>query len=123
MNQDTHSTSNSKDELINNIKEWVKLDTEINKFKSEIKERTNKKKQLTENLVKVMKTNSIDCFDISGGSLMYKQTKSKKPINKKTLLEALQNYYKNNPTIAEEVTQHVLDNREEQIRETIKRKL
>jgi len=38
-------------------------------------------------------------------------------------LASLQNYYKENPTIAEELTKHVLDNREEQIKETIKRKV
>ena len=114
--------ASSKDELVTNIKEWIKLDNDICKFKTEIKEKTIAKKKLTDNLVNVMKNNSIDCFDINGGSLIYKQTKVKKPINKKTLLLALQHYYKNDNTIAEEITQHVLDNREEQIKETIKRK-
>jgi len=113
----------SKDELINNIKEWIKLDNEIVKFKTDIKERNIKKKKLTEKLVTVMKGNSIDCFDVNGGSLIYKQTKIKKNINKKTLLSALENYYKNNKSLAEEVVQHVMDNREEQVRETIKRKI
>jgi uncharacterized membrane protein YqgA involved in biofilm formation len=54
----------TKEQLINNIKEWIKMDTEINELKAEIKERTNKKKSLTEGLVSTMKTNSIDCFDI-----------------------------------------------------------
>lgn len=70
-----------------------------------------------------MKGNSIDCFDINGGSLIYKQTKTKKPINKKSLLAALEHYYKNNKAMAEEVVQHVMDNREEQVKETIKRKM
>lgn len=118
-----NGSTTSKDELINNIKEWIKLDNEIVKFKADIKERSVKKKKLTDNLVTVMKGNSIDCFDINGGSLVYKQTKTKKPINKKTLLAALEHYYKNNKTMAEEVVQHVMDNREEQVKETIKRKM
>ena len=113
----------TKDQLVNNIKEWIKMDTEISKLKTEIKEKTNKKKSLTENLVLVMKTNKIDCFDINGGSLLYKQNKVKKPINSKSLLLALQNYYKNDPKIAEDLTKHVLDSREEQIKEIIKRKV
>uniref|UniRef100_A0A6C0E3D2 Uncharacterized protein n=1 Tax=viral metagenome TaxID=1070528 RepID=A0A6C0E3D2_9ZZZZ len=117
------ANSSSKDELINNIKEWIKLDNEIVKFKADIKERTTKKKKLTDTLVTVMKGNSIDCFDINGGSLVYKQTKTKKPINKKTLLIALEKYYKSNKVMAEEVVQHVMDNREEQVKETIKRKM
>jgi len=113
---------NTKEQLVNNIKEWIKIDNEITKLKTEIKARNDKKKTLTESLVSVMKTNSIDCFDINGGALVYKKNKIKKPINGKTLLTALQNYYKNDTKIAEEITKHVMDNREEQIKETIKRK-
>ena len=113
----------TKEQLVNNIKEWIKIDNEIVQFKQDIKERTNKKKLLTENLVTVMKTNKIDCFDINGGSLIYKTNKVKKPINGKSLLLALQNYYKTDPTIADEIVKHVMDNREEQIKETIKRKI
>ena len=113
----------TKEQLVNNIKDWIKIDTEIAQLKAEIKERNNKKKTLTENLVTVMKTNSIDCFDINGGALVYKKNKVKKQINGKTLLSALQNYYKNDVKIAEEITKHVMDSREEQIKETIKRKI
>jgi hypothetical protein len=123
MNDTNNTVLETKEELIQNIKEWVKMDTEISKLKSEIKERNNKKVKLTEVLVSTMKKNSIDCFDINGGALVYKKTKVKKPINKKTLLSALQEYYKNNSALAEEITKHVLDNREEQIKETIKRKV
>jgi hypothetical protein len=113
----------TKEQLVNNIKEWIKLDNEITKLKNEIKENNNKKKVLTENLVTVMKTNQIDCFDINGGALVYKTNKVKKPINGKTLLTALKNYYKTDPQIAEELAKHVMDSREEQIKETIKRKV
>lgn len=113
----------TKQQLVNNIKEWLKFDTEISQLKAEIKDRTNKKKALTDNLVTVMKTNAIDCFDINGGALVYKQNKVKKPINAKTLLNALQMYYKNDVTVAEELTKFVMDNREEKINETIRRKI
>ena len=113
----------TKEQLVNNIKEWIKMDAEISELKAQIKERTNKKKTLTENLVIVMKTNKIDCFDINGGALVYKTSKVKKPINGKTLLSALQNYYKSDPKAAEDIAKHVMDSREEQIKETIKRKI
>jgi hypothetical protein len=113
----------TKEQLVNNIKEWIKIDNEISQLKTDIKEKNNKKKTLTTTLVDVMKTNKIDCFDINGGALVYKTNKVKKPINGKSLLAALQKYYKTDPNIAEDITKHVLDSREEQIKETIKRKI
>lgn len=113
----------TKEQLVTNIKEWIKLDGEISKLKSEIKEKNNKKKLLTNDLVNVMKNNSIDCFDINGGALVYKKNKVKKPINGKTLLNALKNYYSEEPQKAEDLTKHIMDSREEQIKETIKRKV
>ena len=113
----------TKDQLVNNIKEWIKMDNEITRLKAEIKEKNNNKKALTENLVTVMKVNKIDCFDINGGALVYKTSKVKKPISGKTLLQALQTYYKTDVKMAENIAKYVLDSREEQVKETIKRKI
>jgi hypothetical protein len=113
----------TKEELIENIKEWIKIDNEVTKLKAEIKNRTEKKKQITESLLNVMKKNEIDCFDINGGSLVYKKNKVKKGLSGKTLLSALQSYYVNEPNTAEELTKHILNSREEQVKETIRRKI
>ena len=113
----------TKEQLVNNIKEWIKIDNEISQLKADIKERNNKKKTLTTDLVNVMKNNQIDCFDINGGALVYKKNVVKKPINGKSLLSILKNYYKNDPKIAEDLTKHVLDNREERVKEIIKRRI
>ena len=114
---------NTKEQVVNNIKEWIQIDNEIIRLKKEVKEKTNKKKELSLSLVDVMKTNDIDCFDINGGALIYKKNKVKKPISGKTLLLSLQKYYKTNDLMAEEVTKYIMDNREEQIKEVIKRKI
>jgi hypothetical protein len=113
----------TKEELISNIKEWIKIDTDIIKLKAEIKDKTKKKKDLTESLINVMKKNSIDCFDINGGALMYKQKKIKKTISAKFLLSQLEDYYKDKPEVAKDITKHVLDNREEVFKDEIHRKL
>ena len=113
----------TKDELILNIKEWIKMDNDINKLKSEVKDKTNKKKELTESLVNIMKNNSIDCFDINGGELVYKQKKTRKTISGKFLLSQLEEYYKDQPEVAKDITKKVLDNREEVVKDEIKRKI
>lgn len=114
---------NSKEELILNIKEWIKTDNDISKLKNDIKVKTSKKKELTETLVSVMKNNSIDCFDINGGALVYKQKKSKKTISGKFLLAQLEEYYKDQPDLAKEITKKVLDSRIEVVKDEIKRKI
>ena len=115
----------TKEELITNVREWVRIDAEIASFKSEIKNRVAKKKVLTDRLVNVMKKNEIECFDITGGAIVYKKTVSKRAINGKMLLATLHEYYKesNTPQIATELSQFILDNREITTKETITRKL
>ena len=81
----------TKEKLIANIKEWIKIDSEVAQLKGEIKEKNNKKKTLTNDLILTMKNNSIDCFDINGGSLIYKKSIVKKPLNAKSLITILQN--------------------------------
>ena len=113
----------TKEELVTSVKEWIKIDSEITQLQNEIKGRKNKKKELSEALMNVMKKNEIECFDINGGSLLYKKNKVKKPINAKTLITTLKSYFETSPAKAEELTKFILDNREEEVKETIKRKV
>jgi len=113
----------TKEQLINKIKEWMLVENEIKDLRAEIRELNNRKKGMTTDLMVVMKENDIDCFDIKGGSIVYKQSKVKKPINSKTLMVTLSNFFKNDNLKAEELTKYILENREEQIRETIKHKV
>jgi hypothetical protein len=120
---DNKKKLNTKEELITNIKDWIKIDNDIVKLKTEIKDKTNMKKTLTESLVNVMKNNSIDCFDINGGALIYKQKKTRRTISGKFLLAQLEEYYNNEPELAKEITKKVLENRIEVVKDEIKRKI
>ena len=117
--------NNLKDikEMINKTKNCSFNEHEITKLKAEVKDKTNKKKELTETLVTIMKGNSIDCFDINGGALVYKKRKTKQSISGKFLLAQLEEYYKEQPELAKEITKKVLDNRVEVFKDEIKRKI
>ena len=116
-------TNLKKDDLIVYIKEWIKIDNEIINLKAQVKQKTTKKKELTESLVIVMKDNNIDCFDINGGALIYKQKKSKRTISGKFLLTQLEEHYKDQPELAKELTKKVLDNRVNVVKDEITRKI
>jgi len=61
----------NKEELVSNIKQWITLDEEIKNLQRQIKEKRNEKKENTETLVRIMRDNEIDCFDLdsNGGKL------------------------------------------------------
>ena len=113
----------TKEQLVNNIKEWIRIDNEIIQLQKDMKDRKNQKKQLTDTLMLTMKNNQIDCLDIKGGQILYKQNKVKKAINGKSLMAILTKYFEEKQEKAEEVTKFIMENREEQIKEVIKRKV
>lgn len=113
----------TKEQLVNKIKEWLSIENEIKDLRAEIRELNNRKKGMTNDLMTVMKENNIDCFDIKGGCIIYKQSKVKKPINSKTLKNTLSIFFKNDNLKAEELTKYILENREEEIKESIKHKI
>jgi hypothetical protein len=123
MDNNFEKITDIKNELIQNIKNWITLDNEINQLKKELKDKNTIKKNITINLVENMRNNNIDCFNITGGALIYKKNKIKKPINSKTLLKTIENYYKTDKHLADELTKYILENREIKIKETIKRKI
>ena len=113
----------TKEVLVNKIKEWLQHDDQIKNLQKKIKEHRNEKKILTNNLLDIMKNNEIDCFDINDGKLLLSKNKVKTPLNKKTLLDSLEKYFENNPDVnAEEVSEFILENRQIEIKENIRRK-
>jgi len=117
-----HENSVDKELLIHNVKEWIEIDNELKELQKASKERRLRKKELTEQLVNVMKSNDIDCFDINGGKLIYSKNKVKTSLSKKHLLKALSMFYKDDPSQVTEVTNFILNSRDEKIKETIRRK-
>tara|TARA_B100001093_G_scaffold423181_1_gene415992 strand:- start:1294 stop:1647 length:354 start_codon:yes stop_codon:yes gene_type:complete len=113
----------TKDQLVSHIRSWIEIDTEISNLQKQIKNYREEKKNLTTSLVDVMKSNEIDCFDINDGKLIYSKSKVKKPINKKILLDSLNIFFQNDKKIVEELNDHILNSREETIKESIRRKI
>jgi len=113
----------TKDKLVQNVKAWLTNDKELKVLQNQIKERKKKKTELTEVLVDIMKSNEIDCFDITGGKIMYTQNRVKSALNKKHLMDSLEKYFENNPNVqTEELSKFILDSRSIKTTESIRHK-
>jgi hypothetical protein len=113
----------TKDQLVGSIRDWIQVDNEMRTLQDRLKKLRKSKKDITENLVGVMKNNEIDCFDINDGKLIYAKTKVKKPINKDYLNKTLALYFENSKEKADHLSKFLLEQREEKITESIRRKI
>jgi len=111
----------SQAEVVKIIKEWITIDNDIRNINKELRVRKEKLKKISQNLMKTMKENEIDEFDIKDGKLVFSQTTVKKPITKKNLVTILSKYYEGDISQALEMNKFIMDNREETVKETIKR--
>lgn len=104
------------------IKNWITYDEKIKQLQKEIANSRKEKKVLTEKLTQIMKSNNIDEFDINKGKLVYNKVKTKAPLSKKHLLTSLNQFYKNDNEMVEELTKFIMESREEVTKEQIKHK-
>lgn len=116
-------TLQTKDQLIEKIKEWVKVDNEIRTLQKELNQRKTNKKKVSAELIDVMKQNEIEVFRINDGEITYNKRSVKKPITKTALMSILSTYYQGDAAKAAEVNNYILENREEVVKEKIVRKI
>ena len=113
----------NKQQIISLVKEWMTMDERIKALQKEIRQCRQVNKDLTSQLVDVMKSHDIDCFDTTNGKILYSVQRSKQAISKKFLLEALASYFKDSPEQVENIGNHILDQRQEKEKEVIRRKV
>ena len=113
----------TKDQLVSSIRDWIQVDNEMRNLQEKLKKLRKSKKDITGSLVDVMKNNEIDCFDINDGKLIYSKTRVKKPINKDYLNKTLAMFFENDKEKATQLSKFLLEQREEKITESIRRKI
>ena len=119
----TEPSLKTKDQLIEKIKEWVKIDNEIRILQKEQTKRRLEKKKVSTELMEVMRSNGIDAFDINDGQIIYDKRNTKKPITKASLMSTLSSYFQGDVLKAGEINKYILDNREDVVKERIMRKI
>ena len=113
----------TKEQLVNTIRKWIKIDNEIRALQKESNKRKVDKKKISSDLIEVMKNNEIDCFDINDGQILYSKKSVKKPITQKVLLDILSTYFKGDALKASEINNFIMESRESVTKETIVRKI
>lgn len=113
----------SKEEMITHIKKWIQYDNDIKQLQNELKTKKESRRQHTEQLVNIMKSNEIDCFDVNNGKLLFSRTKVKTPLNKSQMVQALMEYFNNDEPRVRELEDRLMSARKEKITETIRRKI
>ena len=111
----------SREQIIKNIKSWMQADEEIKQLQKVIKEKKELKKEAADVLINVMKENDLDSFDLKEGKLVHAQRKTKQSISKKFLQDTLAGYFKEDSK-AEEMTNYILEQRQERVKDELKRK-
>jgi len=109
-----------KQDLSYTVKEYLTLESEIQKLNIALKERKLKLKALSGMILEKMETNEIHHINIKNGILVYKETETYKGLTKKALLNGLSIYYNNNEDQATEVARSILNNREKVKRVSLK---
>ena len=77
--------SESGTHVVDSVKEWFKIDNELKVLQAEIKLRKERKKELTDALVNVLRDSDIDGWNTKEGKLEYVKTKIRLPSISSTL--------------------------------------
>lgn len=115
------AASINKAEIIESIKEWIRIDNEIRNLNKEVRDRKTQQTNISKRLMTTMKDNNIDEFNVKEGKLVYSKKQVKKPITKKYLTDVLMKYYDGNAEQATELNSFIDENREATTKESIRR--
>ena len=109
-----------KDNLKDNVKEYLDIDDQIKALNKAIIERRKQKSKLSADILTMMNKFEIDNMNTKNGRLIYSVSNTSKPLSKKNLVDGLKIYFKNEDT-AKSVSQIVLDSRPTVEKITLKR--
>jgi hypothetical protein len=118
---DEMNEMNIMEEIKPVVREWIRLDNELRELKKAQQIRNKDKKMISERLITLMREINMEGFDTKDGQILYSRKNVKKPITQGQLLNILSTYYRGNEEKAVELNNFILENREEVVRESIKR--
>jgi predicted RNA binding protein with dsRBD fold (UPF0201 family) len=112
-----------KAHLVENVKNWLQIDTEIKKLQQEIRKRRALKKDMTDTLVQIMKSQDIEIMNAGESQLIRTERKTKSALSKKHLINSLLNFFKEDKETVAQITTFIMNTRPEKTVENIRRKV
>ena len=118
LDEDIDNTvfSDDNEEFINfksGVKEWLTLDDDIITLQKAIKERKNKKNELTANILDFMNRFKINDLNTQGGKIKFTKSLYTKPLNKEFLITKLGSFFKDFKK-GERAASFILENRDKE---------
>ncbi len=114
-------TDNSK--LVENVKNWLQIDSEIKQLQQEIRKRRTMKKEMTDTLVQIMKSQDIEIMNAGGSQLIRTERKTKSALSKKHLITSLLQFFKEDKETVAQLSTFIMNSRPEKTVENIRRKV
>lgn len=113
----------SQPNVVDIVRKWCKIEQDIKNASKELKEKRQMKKDLSNELVAIMKSNDIDCFDITGGKILYSQNNVKKPITRQHLFASLSQLFTKTGASEEDINgtvDHIMNSREVKVNDNLR---
>jgi hypothetical protein len=105
------------------IQKWVINDNEIRTINEELLKKKKLNKELTEELLFIIKELEIETVDIKDGYISYVKKNQKKGISNKLLKSIFTKYYNGDTNEIERINDFIEENREITVKEYIVRKI
>ena len=103
-------------EYMRKIQQWVECDNKILKIKDQVKDATEKKKELEEDIINHVEEKKYDklTINITDGNIKFSKRNTTQPLTMKTLRTLLDSYSQqtNNTVETEDIMKYISDNLE-----------
>ena len=103
-----------------NVKEWITLDDDIKTLNAALKERKEKKKELTPKVLNFMNEYEVHDVKTTDGQLKFSKSVTSKPLNKKYLVSRLGDFFKDYNK-GEKAVDFIYENRDKEEKLKLKR--
>ena len=101
----------TKEDLIQTVRQWVQIDNQIRQMNKMLKKLKEDKKSHNTQMIEIMKSYSIDNFELKDGQIQYKKYKSRETLTQKKLLEILSKHPQLQQEQVQLLNEFVFDNR------------